>query len=102
MKILCLCSRGNKRSVFTRYLLSYKNDVLSAGCENNSPETLKMLAWWADVILLAEPQMRKVLPVKTHKKIDTRFEIGKDIYPTMITGVLKQVLQVKLKRLNYI
>ena len=102
MKILCVCAMGNKRSVFTRYLLAYKYDVLRVGCKNNSPETLKMLAEWADVILLAEPEMRKSLPVKTHKKIDRNFTIGQDVYQTMITGVLKSVLQAKLKRLKYI
>ena len=102
MKILCVCELGNKRSVFTRYLLAFKYDALSVGIKNNKPETIRMLAEWADRILLAEPEMRKAIPMKCQKKIDLDFTIGADVYPPSITGMLKLVLQAKLKRLKYI
>lgn len=102
MKILCVCSQGNKRSVFTRFLLNHKHDAIAVGVDANSPETIKMLSEWSDRILLAEPEMRKSIPVKQHKKIDLNFTIGPDIYSTNIVGILKVVLVNKLKRLKYI
>lgn len=102
MKILCVCSQGNKRSVFTRYALNGKHDALAMGVDINTPETIRMLAEWADKILLAEPQMKKAIPVKCQKKIDLAFTIGADIYPASIGGKLKHIVQSKLRDLKYI
>jgi hypothetical protein len=55
MKVLCLCGYGNVRSsCLARQLKDwYNQDALAAGIVANSPETLRMLVSWADVILLA-------------------------------------------------
>lgn len=86
----------------TRFILNHHHDVLTLGCDVNTPDTIKMLAEWADRILLAEPQMRKQLPVKTHKKIDTEFTLGPDVWPTNLLQTLKTVCYRKLKKLKYI
>lgn len=102
MRILCVCSQGNKRSVFTRFILNHSHDALAMGVNVNSPETIRMLSEWAEVILLAHPKMKKSIPVKCQGKVDDRFTIGDDIYPETITGVLKDEVYLKLKRLGYI
>src|ERR1700676_4986840 len=100
MKILCVCSQGNKRSVVTRFALNHKHDALACGVDVNFKETLAMLCKWSDVILLAEPEMRRSLPVKYHKKIDTRYTIGPDIYPPSIDKKLYRLIKKKLVDLN--
>lgn len=102
MKILTVCSQGNKRSVFTRFILNHHHDVVAIGAEVNSPETIRMLSEWADVILIAEPIFKKAIPVKFQKKVDNKFTIGPDIYPTNITGMLKDLVYLKLKALKYV
>lgn len=102
MKILCVCSQGNKRSVFTRYVLNGTHDALAMGVDVNSAETIRMLTQWADVILLAEPQMKKRIPVKHQKKIDQMFTIGPDNFSISIAGRLKQIVHNKLKELKYV
>lgn len=100
--ILCVCDHGNKRSVFTRFLLAYTNDVLSVGATNNGSETLKMLCEWADVILLADPTIMQKLPHGFSHKIDDRFTIGPDIYPVSISGKLLKIIKAKLTALGYL
>lgn len=102
MKILCVCSQGNKRSVYTRYILNHSHDVLALGVDVNTSETVTLLCEWAEIILIAEPFMRKKLPVKYHKKIDSKFTIGPDIYPVNVGGILKEIVYRKLKLLKYI
>ena len=55
MKVLCLCSYGNVRSsCLARQLKDYYyQEALVAGLAANSSITLKMLAEWADLILVA-------------------------------------------------
>jgi len=100
MKILCICNQGNKRSVFTKALLNYDHDALAAGIDVNSAETIRLLCNWADKILLAEPATN--IPMESLHKVDTRFSIGPDIYPVVITGKLRKIIQAKLIELGYI
>lgn len=72
------------------------------GVDTSSPETIRMLCEWSDVILLAEPQMKKKIPTKLQGKIDERFTIGIDNFPVSISGVLTKIVAKKLKDLNYI
>lgn len=102
MRILCVCEQGNKRSVYTRFLLNYKHEALSLGYKTNSKLTIKLLCEWADKILLAEPQMEDYLPKEYHFKIDKRFTIGPDNFPPSITGKLKRIVRQKLLELDYI
>jgi predicted protein tyrosine phosphatase len=88
--------------VFTRYTLNGKHDVLALGVDVNTPETIRMLSEWAEVILIAEPIMKKKIPVRFQRKIDTRFTIGADIFPVSIGGKLKHIVHNKLKELKYI
>jgi predicted protein tyrosine phosphatase len=102
MRILCVCSQGNKRSVFTRQALNHLHDVLSIGVDTNDQDTIDMLAKWADIILLAEPEMQISIPIGYQPKIDHKFTIGPDIYPVSIKGKLMKIVNRKLKELGYI
>ncbi len=102
MKILCICDQGNKRAVYTRFLLGHKHEALAAGVKTNSPETLQMLCEWADKILLAELGMRQYVHKDYYYKVDNRFEIGPDIYKPSIKGNLKRIVRNRLRELKYI
>jgi len=102
MRILTVCEQGNKRSVFTRNILHHKHDVISFGIMTSTPETITMLCEWADKILLAEPNMVEMIPEVYRLKVDTRFTIGPDVWPTYIQGPLKDLVFMQLKALGYI
>jgi len=63
MKVLCVCQAGTVRSgalVLACKARGY--DALQAGVSFNPLPTLTMLANWADVILLAQPEFAAFLP----------------------------------------
>ena len=99
-----MCRCGNKRSVFTRYILqgSGRHEAIALGFKYNTPETIALLCKWADRILLAELDMQYSILSKYQEKIDDRFFIGPDIYPENIEGELKDIVIDKLKVLEYI
>jgi hypothetical protein len=101
LKILCVCDEGNKRSVVTRFLLNHsEHEALSVGANTNSFETMSLLCGWADVILLAEPATN--IPMHHLNKVDTRFSIGPDVYPSSIDKKLYKLVKHKLIELGYI
>jgi len=104
MKFLCMCRCGNKRSVFTRYVLqgSGKHEAIACGYKYNTPDTIAMLCKWADRILLAEPEMKEHILAKYQTKIDEYFFIGPDNYPENIEGELKDTIIDKLGTLKYL
>lgn len=102
MKILTVCSQGNKRSVFTRFILNHHHDVIALGVDTNTPGTIRLLSEWADKILIAEPIMKKKIPVRYQSKVDDNFTIGADIFPVSIGGRLLDMVGMKLKELKYI
>jgi len=59
-KILCVCQKGNSRSVACAYLLKKKYGVDAIACEfkTQSIDTINMLCDWADKIILMAPQYR--------------------------------------------
>lgn len=82
MKILCLCSGGNIRSVATSYLLKHTragHDVLAAGVHTSSKETLEMLCNWAETILICGNHLAGMVPGPYQSKI-RQLGIGEDIW----------------------
>jgi hypothetical protein len=70
MKILAVCQGGNSRSVAMARVLKtyYHHDALSSGYRDNSPETMKMLYEWSElIILMAEKYMEHVPEEYRHK-----------------------------------
>lgn len=85
MKILCVCRKGNIRSVGMKRGLNdrgYK-DVLSVGGLLVSKKTLDMLCEWADEILLAKPEHGKKIDSKYREKVNRHFYIGDDLEVTV-------------------
>lgn len=79
--ILCVCAHGNNRSVTMAWLLKYVADfeTLTAGVEYHTPETLKMLYEWADVITVPEEKLLVLIPEEYKAKVKF-YNIGPDIY----------------------
>lgn len=81
-KVLIVCSAGNSRSVTMGWLLKeepYRYDVVCAGVDYNSHETLKMLVQWADTIICMEERMCANLPMVESNKVLV-CEVGYDRY----------------------
>ena len=109
MKILCVCQRGNVRSVAMAFLLKDimgYNDTLSCGIETASPETFAMLANWADkIFVVAHQEVIRKVPKKWRKKT-VAIDIGEDQWgSSMHTGLLKLlhdiIIKEKLVEVNY-
>jgi hypothetical protein len=64
------------------FLLKYVKDfeTLTAGVEYHTPETLKMLYEWADVITVPEEKLLVFIPEEYKNKIKF-YDIGPDQYP---------------------
>ncbi len=81
MKILCLCRGGNVRSTSLAWILKYQfnHDAIACGIERNSPETIEMLAGWAERIFFVEPVLEENIPEKYREKA-TLVDTGPDIW----------------------
>lgn len=97
IKILCVCQMGNVRSVGTKYRLNKRhyNNVIATGASSIEPETLTMLCHWADLILLAEPDMLDEHPL-WQVKVDERFTIGEDVYGNPLNKSLQELVKEQL------
>lgn len=96
-KILCVCQRGNVRSVGTRRRLNKPRgfeNVIAIGAENTGKETLQMLCDWADIILVAEPRYADLLPDKS--KVSQDFTIGPDTFGNPINSELQKIIGEQL------
>ena len=82
MKVLCTCEWGNNRSVTMAFLLKYVEgfETLTCGLLYHSPETLKMLYEWADVITVPEDTLLEFIPEEYKDKVKF-YNIGEDRYP---------------------
>jgi hypothetical protein len=80
MRILCLCEGGNVRSGHLSTLLKDRgHDALQAGVGWNAAETVVSLArTWAEMITVAEPWMRDLLPADVQDKVTLDFCVGPD------------------------
>ena len=87
VKILILCDKGINRSHTLASRLKWVgdgHDILTAGIETNDPETLHMLAEWADRIILTDEGQWNVIPHVVMGDYDYKTEvwnIGPDKYP---------------------
>jgi hypothetical protein len=82
MNILTICRRGNHRSVLTAMLLRDQRgyrDVIPAGIESLSDETLSMLFNWAEKILVVAEGVANRIPVEHQNKVII-MELGVDLW----------------------
>ena len=85
-KVLCLCQRGNSRSVGLAWILKDElrkqhctADALAAGVETCSRETLQMLCAWAETIILVDARKTDKVPAEYHSKMLV-WDVGSDRY----------------------
>ena len=98
LRILCVCQKGNVRSVGIARRLKDKRhyrNVIAIGAENTEEATLAMLCDWAELILLAEPSLGSLLPRGTEKVVD-EFTIGPDVYNNPIHTELQSIIGEQL------
>ena len=71
MKVLCLCQKGNSRSVVLAWLLrkQFGHETLAAGMVTASRATRKMLYEWADRIILVVPRYQHRIPEECRDKL---------------------------------
>jgi predicted protein tyrosine phosphatase len=81
MKILCICERGNSRSVVLAYMFKdiYGQDALAIGIRTASEETKTMLYSWADVIILVDKMFENEIPMEYGNKLKI-WDVGPDRY----------------------
>jgi galactitol-specific phosphotransferase system IIB component len=96
IKILCVCNKGECRSVGARMCLNERGytNVIAIGVTNTSMKTLAMLWNWADLILLAKPTHNVFFPISD--KVYTKFTIGEDRWQDPYNKELHKIINKKL------
>ncbi len=81
MKVLCVCEKGNSRSVGCAFLLKkkYHVDALACGVVTASFGTLLMLCNWADLIIVMATRFKAMLPDSVQHKV-LIIDVGTDRY----------------------
>lgn len=81
MKILCVCQKGNSRSVALAWFLrtEYGHETIPIGIRSLTDETKKMMYEWADLIILVSKRYRSEIPEEYRKKLKI-WHVGTDIW----------------------
>ena len=80
MKIITICHAGTVRSVAMAYVLKHHgHDALPFSMQWNSPETLKMLGSWADLIIPMTQGFADRIPHELRSKVLV-LDVGRDIW----------------------
>jgi hypothetical protein len=81
MKVLCLCQKGNSRSVVLAWLLRklFKHETLAAGMVTTSRTTREMLYKWAERIILVVPRYQHWIPDEYRDKLRV-VDVGHDTW----------------------
>lgn len=81
MKVLCICQKGNSRSVALAWLLKqkYKMDAIAIGIRTCSQETKNLLYEWADAIILTDKKYTREIPERYTEKLKV-WHVGTDIW----------------------
>ena len=100
MNILCLCERGNSRSValawmFKDYMLPAHN-AIAGGMRTMDDETKKMLYEWADRIILVDKMFENEIPEEYKLKLKI-WDVGPDRF---FRGFEQSLLDTYVKYIN--
>lgn len=93
MKILTMCQGGNVRSVALAARLKglHGHDAVACSWEFNTPETIKMLCQWAEMIVVMEAVFVKYIPVEFGKKIHY-CDVGPDRWGSAFHPELQDII----------
>lgn len=81
MKVVCICERGNSRSVALAWILKDQlgHDAVAIGIKTAGEALKTFLYEWADKIILVDKQFVDEIP-KTYKKKLLVWDVGLDRY----------------------
>ena len=98
MKILCLCHRGNSRSVALAWILKdhMGHEAIATGMEIMSPETKEMLFNWAERIILVDKILESEIPEQYKGKLKV-WDVGPDRF---FRGFEKDLLEMYQNYIN--
>lgn len=100
MKILCLCSRGNSRSVALGWILKDRidpaQDAIAAGLDVMSDETKHMLCKWAERIIVVDETLKDKVPEEYHEKMKV-WDVGGDRF---FRGFEEELLNIYIKHIQ--
>lgn len=96
MKILTVCQGGNIRSVALACRLKslHGHDALACSRESNSPETIKMLCTWADMVVVMEPEYADCIPMEFRGKLHI-CDVGPDRWGAAFRPELQDLIAQK-------
>ena len=98
MKILCICARGNSRSVALAWILKdhLGQDAIAMGIEAASKKTKEMLYKWAEKIILVDNQFLDQIPEEYKEKTKV-WHVGGDRF---FRGFEPELLQMYVNFIN--
>jgi hypothetical protein len=88
MKVLCVCDAGNVRSHALKIACQPDHEALAIGRWFFSGETIDMLSEWADVIIVAEPDIENAIDARFHEKMWC-VDLGPDVWGSGLDAGLK-------------
>lgn len=91
MRIVTVCEEGLNRSVAAKWLLQWRNEVLSTGTARMSPYTLAMLWTWAERVILLDATLKPDPPIPPHKLVV--WHLGPDRWPRPFPPDLLRLLR---------
>ncbi|MBS3927484.1 MAG: hypothetical protein KGZ65_02565 [Sphingomonadales bacterium] len=82
MKVLCVCERGNSRSVCMTWLLKdhYGVEALACGITAITADTWRLLYSWADKVILMHAPLRRHIPGGDPELKMVVCDVGADVY----------------------
>src|SRR5579864_8658244 len=101
MKILCVCERGNNRSVCLARILKdyYGHDAIAMGSETNGYEVRQFLINWAEIIILLDERIEvSGMAVSNIIKKIKRWDVGPDIWGNHFHPELERKLISYIRR----
>jgi predicted protein tyrosine phosphatase len=98
LKILCICQRGNSRSVALAYIFKdmLDQDAIAIGIEAASNDTKEMLFEWADSIIVVDETLADGIPNTYWSKLNV-WDVGPDRY---FLGFHPELLEQFAKYIN--
>lgn len=97
-RVLCVCDQGVSRSVNIAHLLKFLGyDALPVGVDTSSPETLKMLEDWADLIILTDARQMSAFSDKANVRV---WSIA-DQYPRPFNPELNSIVRTLIAERDF-